>query len=62
VVSARTTTTVREIEDLLLSNNIGHLPILDVGAVVGIVTRTDFLAHRKAEKDHIESFRGTLLE
>jgi tRNA nucleotidyltransferase (CCA-adding enzyme) len=62
VVSARTTTTVREIEDLLLSNNIGHLPILDVGAVVGIVTRTDFLAHRKAEKDHIESFRGNLLE
>jgi tRNA nucleotidyltransferase (CCA-adding enzyme) len=62
VVHAPPTTTVREMEDLLLSNNIGHLPILDEGGLVGIVTRTDYLAHRKAEKDQIEAFKGSLLE
>ena len=43
VVTAAKTTTVREIEQLLFRNNIGHLPIVEEGRVVGIVTRSDYL-------------------
>jgi tRNA nucleotidyltransferase (CCA-adding enzyme) len=52
--------TVREIEDLLLTNNIGHLPILDGEKMVGIVTRTDYLLHRKEEKEQIQAVKDSL--
>ncbi len=40
---------VREIEHLFLSKNIGHIPVVVDKKVVGIVTRNDFLDHlRKA--------------
>ncbi len=35
--------TMRDIEDLMFINGIGHLPVLDQGDLVGIITRTDLL-------------------
>ncbi|MEW5814175.1 MAG: CBS domain-containing protein [Spirochaetota bacterium] len=43
VVTGQEDTTIREIEQLLYKNNIGHLPIVQDRKVVGIVTRTDYL-------------------
>ncbi len=43
VISATKSTTIREIEQLLFKNNIGHLPIVQDGRAVGIVTRSDYL-------------------
>jgi tRNA nucleotidyltransferase (CCA-adding enzyme) len=50
VVSAGPDATVREMEEILLTNNIGHLPILEGGKLAGIITRTDYLAFRRTEK------------
>jgi tRNA nucleotidyltransferase (CCA-adding enzyme) len=44
LVTAGTRATVREIEDLLFLHNIGHLPIVEEGKIVGIVTRSDYLS------------------
>jgi tRNA nucleotidyltransferase (CCA-adding enzyme) len=60
VIVADRSTTVREIEELLLSNNIGHLPILENGDIVGIVTRTDYLAFRKEEKKRAKAVQASL--
>ncbi|HIK43595.1 MAG TPA: CBS domain-containing protein [Leptolyngbyaceae cyanobacterium M65_K2018_010] len=38
-------TPVAEIEDLMVTYDIGRLPVLRQGALVGIVTRTDLLRH-----------------
>jgi len=54
-------TTVREMEEILLANNIGHLPILEGGKLVGLITRTDYLAFRKAEKEKVAALTGSLL-
>jgi tRNA nucleotidyltransferase (CCA-adding enzyme) len=35
--------TMREIEDLMFVNSIGHLPVLDQGNLTGIITRADML-------------------
>jgi len=43
VISALKDVTVREIEELLFKNNIGHLPIVQGKRLLGIVTRTDYL-------------------
>jgi tRNA nucleotidyltransferase (CCA-adding enzyme) len=40
--------TVREIEHLFLSKNIGHIPVVVDKKVVGIVTRNDFLSHLRS--------------
>jgi tRNA nucleotidyltransferase (CCA-adding enzyme) len=61
VISTGPETTVREMEDILLTNNIGHLPILEDGKLLGIITRTDYLAFRKAEKEKVEALTGSLL-
>lgn len=42
---------VRELAELLFERNIGHVPILEEGKIVGIVTRTDILAHKKRERE-----------
>jgi tRNA nucleotidyltransferase (CCA-adding enzyme) len=61
VVSTGPETTVREMEEILLSNNIGHLPIVEDGQMVGIITRSDYLAFRKAEKEKVAAITGSLL-
>jgi tRNA nucleotidyltransferase (CCA-adding enzyme) len=40
------TTTLPEIEELMVTYDIGRLPVLREGELVGIVTRTDVLRHR----------------
>jgi tRNA nucleotidyltransferase (CCA-adding enzyme) len=61
VISAGPDTTIREMEEILLTNNIGHLPILEDGELVGIITRTDYLACRRAEKEKVAALTGSLL-
>jgi tRNA nucleotidyltransferase (CCA-adding enzyme) len=53
-------TTFREMEELLLSHNIGHLPILEGGEIVGIVSRTDYLAHRREEREQAKAVQESL--
>ena len=44
VISGTLKTTIREIEKTMQLNNIGHLPIVEEERVVGIITRSDYLA------------------
>ena len=46
VVTGAPQTTIREVEELLFKNNIGHLPILENGRVAGILTRSDYLSYK----------------
>lgn len=50
LITASANITVREIEDLLFENNIGHLPIMEEERLAGIVTRTDYLNFARTEK------------
>lgn len=50
LITARTDSTVREIDDLMFENNIGHLPIIDDGNLRGIVTRNDYLNFKRGER------------
>ena len=43
-VSIAPETTVREIGELMFEREIGHLPVLQGGRIVGIVTRADYLS------------------
>lgn len=43
VISVRENATIRDVEHLLYTNNIGHLPVVENGVVTGIVTRADYL-------------------
>jgi len=61
VISTGPGTTFREMEEILLANNIGHLPILEDGKILGIITRSDYLAYRKAEKERTRALTGTLV-
>ncbi|MBU2512281.1 CBS domain-containing protein [bacterium] len=45
VITADKEVTIREIEEILFKNNIGHLPIVQGNSLIGIVTRTDYLKH-----------------
>lgn len=48
-ITAERDTTVREAEDILFSNNIGHLPVVESGKVIGILTRSDYLSFKENE-------------
>lgn len=50
IVTAGKGATIRRIEELFFRNNIGHLPIVDDGRLVGIVTRTDYLKYLEEGK------------
>ncbi len=43
LVTGTPATTLREIEELFYRHGIGHLPIMDGGSLVGLVTRADYL-------------------
>jgi tRNA nucleotidyltransferase (CCA-adding enzyme) len=47
VISAGSKVTLREIERIFYKNKIGHLPILEEGKLLGIVTRWDYLQFHK---------------
>ena len=46
-ISAGATLTMREIEKIFFKHHIGHLPIVEDGRLLGIVTRRDYLEYRK---------------
>lgn len=50
VITASRDTTIRHIENLFFKNNIGHLPIVENGAIIGLVTRTDYLNYIDAKR------------
>lgn len=60
VISAPPTATLSQLEALVLDNNIGRIPIVDDGQLVGIVTRTDLIGarHHRPQGDRA----GQLLE
>jgi tRNA nucleotidyltransferase (CCA-adding enzyme) len=43
LVTCRPETTFRRVEELLYSNNIGHLPVTENGDLVGFITRSDLI-------------------
>ncbi|CAN8063973.1 unnamed protein product [Agarophyton chilense] len=47
VIYVNKDTPLHEIEKLLVDNNIGRLPVVDDGHVIGIVTRSDVLVQRR---------------
>jgi len=50
VITAERDTTIRHIEELFFKNNIGHLPIIEDGRLIGIVTRNDYLDYIDGRK------------
>jgi tRNA nucleotidyltransferase (CCA-adding enzyme) len=50
LVVAGPSTTVREIDELFYERNIGHLPVVEDGRLVGIVTRTDILDFKRNDR------------
>ena len=58
VISAGSMVTLREIERIFYKYKIGHLPILDEGKLLGIVTRWDYLQFQK--RPH-EDFSGEVI-
>lgn len=47
VIFVKPTTALHEIEALLVDNNIGRVPVVDDGKVIGIVTRSNVLMQRR---------------
>lgn len=58
LITASPSATIREIEELLFGNNIGHLPILEGDRIIGIVTRTDYMNYKRS----LSSRRKEVLE
>ncbi len=50
VVTAEPTTSLAELETLVLDNNVGRIPVLDDGRLVGIVTRADLIGARHQDR------------
>jgi len=55
VITATPDTVLRDIERTMQMNNIGHLPIVSGGRIVGIVTRSDFLRAMEKRPAHTAS-------
>src|SRR4030042_2889842 len=45
IITASLNTTIDEIQNLMIENGIGRIPIIDKGKIVGIVTRKDILRY-----------------
>ena len=54
VISAGSKVTMREIERIFYKHKISHLPILEEGKLVGIVTRWDYLQFQHRARDNNE--------
>ncbi len=55
VISVGSKVTLREIERIFHKNKIGHLPILEDGKLLGIVTRWDYLQFHKQTLNDLTS-------
>ncbi|KAG5177591.1 hypothetical protein JKP88DRAFT_265039 [Tribonema minus] len=65
IVAAQVDQTIAEVEELLVMNDLGRVPVLEGGKLVGLITRTDLLRqhqfydglhyHNKAFADPIDS-------
>ena len=56
VITAGRQTTIREIQNLMFENDIGHLPVVEKDRLIGIVTRSDlirFLETRQEENRRV---------
>ena len=51
VVSSPPEITMREVERIFYKHHIGHLPVIEEGALTGIITRWDFLQYKKRRED-----------
>ena len=58
-ISAGPDSTVREIDELIFEGDIGHLPILENGRLVGIITRRDLLDYKRDNKRRREAILST---
>ncbi len=55
-------TTVPEIQEIMIKNNVGRLPVLDEdGALKGIVTRSDLLKVHHQEQLEVSSYGGQMV-
>ena len=54
VITGTKDITVREVEELLFKHNVGHLPIVQGRAIVGMITRTDYLRLMDNKKQNSE--------
>lgn len=50
VITATRDLTIREVEEILFQNNIGHLPIAQGRSLIGMITRADYLRFMEADK------------
>lgn len=50
VVTATPDMTVRELDDLLFEHDVGHVPVVDDGHLVGLVTRGDILEYKRNDR------------
>ena len=50
IISSHPDITMREVERLFYKHHIGHIPVLEDGALAGIITRWDFLEYKKSHK------------
>jgi len=60
VVTAGRDAVLAELEELVLRHNIGRIPVLDRGNLVGIVTRTDLIAARHRRPSSEDPARALL--
>lgn len=60
VVTARPTTVLADLEELVLQHNIGRIPILEGARLAGIVTRTDLIAARHRRPGSEDPARAAL--
>ncbi len=53
-ITGKPNSTIREIDQLLYTNNIGHLPVVKEGKPVGIITRSDYLRFMQRHLEETE--------
>ena len=62
VISVKQTDTIKKVEQLFKENRIHHLPVVEDGALVGIVSKSDYLFFKRGFNDEttdnrIDEFR-----
>lgn len=62
VISCHETTSVGQAAHLMITNNIRHLPIVEGGKVVGIVSNRDMMAHELAAARALASQQSRMLK